>query len=96
MTYEKKYPKAIEVRTTHAGVPYLIKFESTLAAEAMYNESNKDLIVTYSDGSRYSYKDVPFLLWIKLLRSDSKGSFISKHIKGKFEYERISGSEQKK
>jgi KTSC domain len=93
MTDIKKYPKATEVRKTATGVPYLIKFESNQAAEAMYNEANRDLIITYTNGSRYVYKDFPFMLWLQFLRSVSKGSFISRFIKGKYEYQRIGPEE---
>lgn len=43
------------------------------------------LEVQFKGGSRYRYKDVPITVWELFKNSESKGSFLAKEIKGKFE-----------
>ena len=89
MTGTKKYPKVTDIRSWFGGVPCFVKFDSTSAAEALYDHVSHDLIITYTNGVRYVYNKVPIDLWINLLRSESIGTFIASRIKGKYEYERL-------
>lgn len=48
-----------------------------------------NLFVRFKNGSIYVYFHVPKALYQELLAADSKGNFLSKHVKDAFQYERI-------
>ncbi|MEJ7692414.1 KTSC domain-containing protein [Daejeonella sp.] len=48
------------------------------------------LRVTFVSGLIYDYKDVPSQVFKALKVAGSKGRFFNFHIKGKYEYDRIS------
>ncbi len=51
----------------------------------------KDLVlrVKFKGGGLYNYYEVPPEIHEAFIEADSKGSFLSKNIRGAFEYERI-------
>jgi hypothetical protein len=44
------------------------------------------LSITFSDGSKYEYFDVPKEMYIKLVNADSRGRFARRHIFNSFPY----------
>jgi|SRR5882672_706404 len=88
-------------------LPYFAKFESSSLAEGLYGvfhtigDRVKDilsmkLILTFQTGVRYVYNDVPEGVWEGLLKAESKGAFFSSEIRNKYEYEKISDSDDSK
>ncbi len=55
-----------------------------------YSDSKCELVVEYLSGIKYKYKNVPKMIYMNLLESDSKGRFMNSNIKGKYEYEKVS------
>lgn len=47
-----------------------------------YEESTKELFVTFKDGHTYKYQEIPKQLYENLMKSDSIGRFLSMYIKG--------------
>ncbi len=50
------------------------------------------LTLHYKDGSSYEYFDVPRVMYIKLINSDSQGRFARRHICSEFSYRNVSKS----
>lgn len=54
-----------------------------------YSRTHKILLVEFHSGAQYAYKDVPYALYLRLLRAKSHGQFFHQHIKDKFDYQQI-------
>lgn len=51
--------------------------------------TNKLLEVEFKNNRIYLYLNVPELIFLKLMQSNSKGSFLNEFIRGKYLYKRI-------
>ena len=54
-----------------------------------YNPDTKTLEVEFVNGGIYQYFDVRRSIYDALMAANSKGAFVSDHIKGNFFYERV-------
>lgn len=45
--------------------------------------------IVYVSGMVYDYKNVPWEVYQAMKTSGSKGTFLNKHIKGNFEFEKV-------
>jgi len=66
--------------------PNFIKFndfESSAIQTLWYCPEKQELIVEYKNGGQYRYKDVTPLEWEALIKSESKGKYITENIKSK-------------
>lgn len=68
-------------------LPSMNPVDSTNLESVGYDGTN--LFVRFKNGSIYVYFHVPESLYQELLAADSKGKFLSKHVKGAFQYKRI-------
>ena len=66
----------------------MIKVSSSSILSIGYNEKDKILQV-YFDSGNYCYSDVPKTVYDALMKSESKGKFLFKNIRGSYRYERI-------
>jgi KTSC domain len=57
---------------------------SSALADVAYDYHLAILQVAFLDGSIYHYLDVPAHAFEELLRADSKGSYLNRHIRGRF------------
>lgn len=62
----------------------MTKRASTAIASTSYDPMTRTLGVTYSHGATYEYHGVPTHVNAAFERSESKGAFLVKHIKGKY------------
>lgn len=61
--------------------------KSSNIKDVSYNRENKILSITFHKGNRvYSYYDVPFAVYAKLLKAPSKGEYLAAFIKPRYEY----------
>ena len=68
------------------GFPVIMNVcDSSNIAEIGYNFDNKYLRIDFKNGSRYAYYYVPEDIYTALMESPSRGAFLAKNIKGKFE-----------
>lgn len=68
----------------------LCEYSSSNLKNSDYNITDKTLTVTFGNGSKYRYFDVPHDTVAKLNLAESTGSFFSKNIiKGGFKYEKL-------
>ena len=54
-----------------------------------YNIENAILTVVFVSGTVYAYKNVPESVYLSMKKSISKGSFLNKHIKGVYHFEKL-------
>jgi len=54
-----------------------------------YNVEDHKLTIHYVSGMVYEYLDVPENVYNQLKESRSKGTYLNKFIKGKFEYRKV-------
>ena len=66
-----------------------VEVNSTAIQKADYEYDNYKLILTYTNGSSYSYTKVPNFVFEGLRTSASKGKFINKHILSTYNYRRV-------
>ena len=62
-----------------------IKHSSQILA-AGYDITTRILQIRFTSGAEYQYSGVPPELYEKLLAAESAGSFLHKHIKGKYPF----------
>ena len=62
---------------------------SSVVAAIKYDTGASTLRVIYVSGSVYDYKEVPEKVYKKMKEAISKGEFLNKHIKPKYEFEKI-------
>lgn len=67
----------------------LVEVVSSNVKAVCYDEVAKTLDVTYLSGAVYRYAGVEQETYDALLAADSKGSFIGRNIKGKYEYSKV-------
>jgi len=64
---------------------------SSVIAGIMYDKRSRTLRVIYVSGMIYDYKDVPENIYTGMKTAFSKGTFLNKYIKGRFEFEKVEG-----
>ena len=62
---------------------------STVILKAEYNSATGKLRITYVSGMVYDYKNVPEEIYKAMITSGAKGVYLNRHIKGKFQFEKI-------
>lgn len=62
---------------------------STVVAFMRYNPDTATLRVFFVSGMVYDYKNVPEEEYIRMKTSGSKGTYLNKYIKGKYEFEKV-------
>ena len=62
---------------------------SSVVEHISYKPESKDLFVVFVSGDVYRYKDVPEKIYKNFKASVSKGTFLNRVIKNKFEMEKI-------
>lgn len=68
---------------------------SSVVAAIKYDASSGTLRIIYISGLVYDYKNVPEEVYAAMKTSFSKGEFLNKHIKGKYEFMKIEESDLK-
>lgn len=63
---------------------------STVVAHMEYIVETQTLRITFVSGLVYDYLNVPPYMYDKMKASKSKGIFLNRHIKGKFDFEKVS------
>ena len=62
---------------------------STVVAHYVYDPRTSSLIITFTSGKVYNYKNVPEQIYQAMKASFAKGIFFNQHIKDKYEFEKI-------
>ncbi|MDQ6761849.1 MAG: KTSC domain-containing protein [Bacteroidota bacterium] len=62
---------------------------SSVVSGIKYDIESATLRITFVSGMIYDYKDVPEDVYIAMETSGSKGTYLNKHIKGNYDFEKI-------
>ncbi|MCF0050736.1 KTSC domain-containing protein [Dyadobacter chenwenxiniae] len=62
---------------------------SSVVAKMIYDGDSETLRIVYVSGMVYDYKNVPLEVYQAMKSSGSKGTFLNKHIKDNFEFEKV-------
>jgi len=62
---------------------------STVVNAIKYYPEKKVLRIIYVSGSVYDYKDVPENVYAEMKSSGSKGGYLNKFVKGKYEFSKV-------
>lgn len=65
------------------------EFPDSVVKRASYDSDSQTLIIEFSSGRSYRYKAVPGTVYEWLLKAKSKGAYINRLIKDRYEYEEI-------
>ena len=84
--------KTASVQTT---IPHIKITSSTNIASAGYDESQRMLEILFTSKTLYQFFEIPKDLFLKLMDSESKGTFFHEHIKDRFQYQRLETSNLK-
>jgi hypothetical protein len=63
---------------------------SSVIAAMTYDPTSCILRVVFVSGMVYDYKNVPEEVFREMKKAGSKGTFLNQHIKGNYEFEKIS------
>jgi len=61
-----------------------IEIVSSILKSAYYDNKYNMLSVTFKNGKEYVFYNVPINVWENFKNSESKGSYFSRYIKGKY------------
>jgi len=64
--------------------------ESAAIESIGYDPDKLTLAVKFRSGSTYHYEPVPASTHAELMRSESKGGHLAVHVKGRYDYARVS------
>ena len=67
---------------------FMESVDSSVIREIGYDKHNRELFITFVNGSEYVYFKVSEYMYTRLLTSESKGTFFNKKIKYNYEYEK--------
>lgn len=62
---------------------------SSVVSFISYNVDTATLRITFVSGMIYDYKEVPESIYIAMKTSGSKGTYLNRHIKGRYQFEKI-------
>lgn len=62
---------------------------STAIASVKYDFISDSVEITFTDGSIYSYSDVPMEVFVGLMRASSKGEFFNANIRNNYSFRRM-------
>lgn len=83
---EKKESLNMEPKTITVSLPLTECVSSNISGYAWANDK---LYVEYKGGSVYCYQGVSYDVYSQLAKAESKGSFISREIKPKYEFTKM-------
>jgi hypothetical protein len=66
-----------------------VAVNSSHIADVAYNEADQTLIVTWKNGRRYEYTNVPKNLYEEFLSAPSQGKFFNENIRNNYEFQEI-------
>jgi hypothetical protein len=62
---------------------------SSVVARIEYDTLSHTLRIVYVSGMMYDYKNVPQQIYAAMKTAFSKGTFLNKYIKGKYEFDKV-------
>lgn len=66
-----------------------VTIKSSNLKSAVYDTNKEILIITFNNGAKYEYTNVPWKLFTKFRIAESQGKFFNENIARKFNYKKI-------
>jgi hypothetical protein len=63
---------------------------SSVIDTMIYDEASSKLRIVFVSGAIYEYKKVPAVVFTAMKNASSKGTYLNRHIKGKYSFKKIS------
>lgn len=63
--------------------------ESSNIIESQYDMSTDKMVVTFKNGTKYEYDDVPHKVYAKFRLSESQGKFFTTEISKNYKYKKL-------
>ncbi len=63
--------------------------ESSNITESQYDMSTEKMVVTFKNGTKYEYENVPHKAYAKVRFSDSQGKFFTTEISKNYKYKKL-------
>lgn len=79
----------MEKTKQYAGNEIITEYDSSNLKGAIYNTVTKNLTVTFNNGQRYEYLDVPHEIFAELNLAESAGKYFNTKIARAFTYKKI-------
>jgi len=76
-------------RETIEGTKILNEVKSSNLLRTQYDTSTKEMIVEFTNGTKYQYEEVPHEIYTRFRMSESQGKFFSSEISKKFKYKKL-------
>lgn len=61
-----------------------------------FDLKTQELLVNFKPNNTYAYKNIPYYIWEGFITSESKGKYFHSFIKSKFDYEKITETDNQK
>ncbi|GAA0534431.1 lysyl-tRNA synthetase class 2 [Chitinophaga japonensis] len=68
-----------------------MQMPSSVVAHMSYDPAAATLRIVYVSGTVYDYKGVPPRVYDAMKKASSKGQYLNRHIKGKYDFVKVSG-----
>lgn len=72
------------------GTKIINEIKSSNLKKTEYDTTTKLLIVTFNNGMKYQYEDVPHQIYTKFRMSESQGKFFNSDISKKYKFKKVS------
>lgn len=66
-----------------------IEVNSSMIHTAFYDKQNRNLILTFNDGKKYLYEDVPAGTYEGLRTAESKGRYLHRNVIKLFSFKKV-------
>lgn len=67
----------------------MIEVNSSMVRTAFYDKKNKNLVLTFNNGNRYLYEDVPSGTYEGLRTAESKGRYLHRNVIKLFSFKKV-------
>lgn len=67
----------------------MIEVNSSMILTAFYDKQNKSLILTFNNGNKYLYEDVPTGTYEGLRTAESKGRYLHRNVIQLFKFKKV-------
>ncbi len=67
-------------------MPEMIYVDSSNIEKVGYDDENQELHVQFLSGGYYIYHGVPRAVFDEMMNAPSKGSYLNREVKGRFQY----------
>lgn len=85
----KKYNNMAIFNEMINGDEISVNIKSSNLLSALYNTTNKTLILEFNTKTKYEYKDVPWEIFTKFRMAQSQGQYFNKNIQKSYIYKKL-------